>query len=52
MNRKDSLRKILLDNGTFAVFPPIGIHHNIITVFGDDRVFVERTLRQINLLVS
>lgn len=52
MNRKDSLRKILLDNGTFAVFPPIGIHHNIITVFGDDRVFVERTLRLINLLVG
>ncbi|KAI9021195.1 hypothetical protein DFJ74DRAFT_672201 [Hyaloraphidium curvatum] len=52
MNRKDALRKILQDNGAFVVFPPLGIHHNVITVFGDDRVYVERTLRQIMLLTT
>lgn len=52
MNRREQLRKIVNDNGTFVVFPPIGIHHHIVTVYGDDRVYVNRTLRQIMLLVT
>lgn len=32
INRKEALRKIVVDNGTFVVFPPLGIHHNVITV--------------------
>ena len=39
------------DNATFIEFPPIGSSNDTIFVYGDERVFVERTIRSLMLLV-
>jgi hypothetical protein len=39
------------DNATFVQFPPIGSSASLITVFGDHRVNVQRTIRSIMQLV-
>ncbi|RUP12500.1 hypothetical protein BC936DRAFT_139809, partial [Jimgerdemannia flammicorona] len=50
MHRRDELRTIMYDNGSFLQFPPLGSGHNMVTVFAENRVNAERTLRSLNLL--
>ncbi len=40
------------DNATFIQFPPLGSSTSLITVFGDNRVNIQRTIRSIMQLVS
>ncbi|ORY80183.1 hypothetical protein LY90DRAFT_500566 [Neocallimastix californiae] len=50
ISKRDALKKIMQDNATFIEFPPIGSSDDTIFVYGDERVFVERTIRSIMLL--
>ncbi|KAF8922320.1 cytoplasmic protein [Mucidula mucida] len=46
-DRPDDLRSIMSDNATFIQFPPLGSSTSLITVFGDNRVNIQRTIRSI-----
>ncbi len=52
MERMDELKTIITDNATFARFPPVGSQSSLITVFGDNRVAIERTIRAVMALAS
>jgi hypothetical protein len=45
--RADDLRAIMIDNGTFINFPPVGSQASLISVYGDHRVNIQRTIRSI-----
>ncbi|OBZ78843.1 Meiotically up-regulated gene 60 protein [Grifola frondosa] len=45
--RADDLKALMHDNATFIQFPPIGSPTSLITVLGDNRVNVQRTIRSI-----
>lgn len=47
MERIDELRTIMSDNGTYVSVPPVGSQASYITVFGDHRVNIERSIRSI-----
>ncbi|OAX39007.1 cytoplasmic protein [Rhizopogon vinicolor AM-OR11-026] len=47
LDRAEDLKSIMSDNATFVQFPPIGSSASLITVFGDLRVNVQRTIRSI-----
>ena len=51
LDRADDLKSIMSDNATFIQFPPIGSSTSLITVYGDHRVNVQRTIRGIMQLV-
>ncbi|KAG9223019.1 hypothetical protein CCMSSC00406_0000292 [Pleurotus cornucopiae] len=51
-DRADDLKTIMSDNATFIQFPPLGSSTSLITVFGDHRVNVQRTIRSIMQLVE
>jgi len=51
-DKLDEIQKIMFDNGTFINFPMIGSQASLISVYGDHRVNIERTLRAIMKLVS
>ncbi|KAI9512667.1 cytoplasmic protein [Russula earlei] len=46
-DRAEDLRAIMSDNATFIQFPPIGSSTSLITVFGDHRVNIQRTIRSV-----
>ncbi|EKM83401.1 hypothetical protein AGABI1DRAFT_65960 [Agaricus bisporus var. burnettii JB137-S8] len=46
-DRADDLRSIMSDNSTFIQFPPLGSSTSLISVFGDSKVNVQRTIRSI-----
>lgn len=46
-DRLEELRSIMIDNGTFVAFPLLGSQTSVISVFGDHRVNIERTIRSI-----
>ncbi|KAI0296599.1 hypothetical protein BC826DRAFT_1091014 [Russula brevipes] len=46
-DRAEDLKTIMSDNATFIQFPPIGSSTSLITVFGDHRVNIQRTIRSI-----
>lgn len=50
-DRAEELRTIMSDNATFIQFPPIGSSTSLITVFGDHRVNISRTIRSVMQLV-
>jgi hypothetical protein len=50
--RLEKLKAIVSDNGTYLQVPPIGSQASLMTVFGDHRVNIERTIRSIMALVS
>jgi hypothetical protein len=50
-DRNDDLKAIMNDNATFIQFPPIGSSTSLITVYGDHRVNIQRTIRSIMQLV-
>ena len=51
-DRAEDLKAIMSDNGTFIQFPALGSSTSLITVYGDHRVSVQRTIRSIMQLVS
>ncbi|KAF5355949.1 hypothetical protein D9756_004263 [Leucocoprinus leucothites] len=46
-DRAEDLRSIMSDNSTFIHFPPLGSSTSLISVFGDSKVNVQRTIRSI-----
>ncbi|KDQ63869.1 hypothetical protein JAAARDRAFT_119390 [Jaapia argillacea MUCL 33604] len=46
-DRAEELKMIMNDNGAFIQFPPIGSSTSLITVFGDNRVGIQRTIRSV-----
>lgn len=48
----DEVRTIMADNGTYLQVPSVGSQASLISVFGDHRVNIERTIRSIMGLVS
>lgn len=50
-DRVDDLKTIMNDNATFTSFPPIGSSTSLITVYGDNRVNILRTIRSVMQLV-
>ncbi|KAF7320226.1 KH domain protein [Mycena kentingensis (nom. inval.)] len=46
-DRADDLKSIVSDNATFIQFPPLGSSTSLITVYGDNRVNIQRTIRSI-----
>ncbi|KAJ6627168.1 hypothetical protein B0H10DRAFT_423110 [Mycena sp. CBHHK59/15] len=46
-DRTDDLKSIVSDNATFIQFPPLGSSTSLITVYGDHRVNIQRTIRSI-----
>lgn len=51
-DRADDLRSIMSDNATFIQLPALGSSTSLITVYGDHRVNIQRTIRSIMQLVS
>lgn len=49
--RAEDLKAIMHDNATFIQFPPIGSSTSMITVYGDHRVNIQRSVRAIMQLV-
>jgi hypothetical protein len=50
-DRAEDLKSIMSDNATYIRFPPLGSSTSLITVFGDHRVNIQRTIRSIMQLV-
>ncbi|PCH33436.1 cytoplasmic protein [Wolfiporia cocos MD-104 SS10] len=50
--RADDLKALMHDNATFIQFPPVGSSTSLITVYGDHRVNIQRTIRSIMQLAS
>ncbi|KAG2223283.1 hypothetical protein INT45_007009 [Circinella minor] len=50
LHRRDELRKIMHDNGSYIAFPSIGSGMGTVTVYAENRVNAERTLRSLNFL--
>jgi len=48
--RIDDIRNIMCDNGTYIQVPSVGSQASLITVFGDHRVNIERTIRSVMAL--
>lgn len=46
-DRTEDLKMIMNDNSTFIQFPSIGSSTSLITVFGDHRVHIQRTIRSV-----
>ncbi|KDR84755.1 hypothetical protein GALMADRAFT_107026 [Galerina marginata CBS 339.88] len=46
-DRAEDLKSIMSDNATFIQFPPLGSSTSLITVYGDHRVNIQRTIRSI-----
>ena len=51
-DRMDDLKTIMNDNATFINFPTIGSSTSLITVYGDNKVNISRTIRSVMQLVS
>jgi hypothetical protein len=46
-DRPEDLKSIMHDNATFIHFPPLGSSTSLISVYGDHRVNIQRTIRSI-----
>lgn len=51
LDHAEDLKSVMSDNATFIQFPPIGSSTSLVTVYGDHRVNVQRTIRGIMQLV-
>lgn len=51
-DRAEDLKWMMSDNATFISFPPLGDQNSMVTVFGDNRVNIQRTIRGLMQLVS
>jgi len=52
LERIDKIRKIIEYNGSYVLFPQLGVQRGIVRVQGTDMLHVERTIREIMSLVS
>jgi hypothetical protein len=50
--RLEDIKAIMNDNGTYIQVPSVGSQASLITVFGDHRVNIERTIRSVMALVG
>jgi hypothetical protein len=50
-DRAEDLKSTMSDNATFIQFPPIGSSTSLITIYGDHRVSIQRTIRSSMQLV-
>ncbi|CAO1638004.1 unnamed protein product [Parajaminaea phylloscopi] len=46
----DDLRQIMVDNGTYVGLPALGSQSSVVSVYGDNRVNIERSIRTIMAL--
>jgi KH domain len=46
-DRSDDLKTIMSDNGAFIAFPPLGSQASQVTVYGDQRSPIQRTIRSL-----
>lgn len=51
LERLDKIRKIIEYNGSYVVFPQLGVQRGVVRVQGTDMLHVERTIREIMTLV-
>ncbi|KAK4517913.1 uncharacterized protein ATC70_001262 [Mucor velutinosus] len=52
LNKRDQLRKIMRDNGSYFKFPILGSGSSSISIFAENRIYVERSIRLLNHLTS
>ncbi|KAF8343016.1 uncharacterized protein EI90DRAFT_3031069 [Cantharellus anzutake] len=52
MNRVDELKTIMRDQATYISFPALGSSASLITVFGDSRLTIERTIEAVMALAA
>lgn len=52
LERLDKVRKIIENNGSYILFPPLGHQRGVVRVQGTDVLNVERTIRELMALVS
>jgi hypothetical protein len=52
LERLDKVRKIIENNATYILMPPLGLQHGAVRVQGTDVLHVERTIRDLMSLVS
>jgi hypothetical protein len=52
LERLDKLRKIIENNATYILMPPLGMQHGQVRVQGTEVLNVERTVRELMALVS
>ncbi|OBZ82802.1 hypothetical protein A0J61_09148 [Choanephora cucurbitarum] len=50
--KRSQLRKIMMDNGSFFSFPILGATSNTVSVYAENRVNVERSIRLLNQLIT
>ncbi|TPX34494.1 hypothetical protein SmJEL517_g02809 [Synchytrium microbalum] len=50
--RRDSLIKIMYDNGVYLQLPSLGAASNVVVVTGDNRVYVERAIKALMHLAT
>lgn len=52
LGRMDKVRKIMENNGTYIMFPPLAAQRNVIRVQGVEGLHIERAMREIMILVG
>ena len=52
LDRLDQMREITEFNGSYILFPQLGLQHGMVKVQGTDLLHVERTIREIMTIVS
>ncbi|KAI8645403.1 hypothetical protein BD408DRAFT_459344 [Parasitella parasitica] len=52
LNKRDELRKIMRDNGSYFKFPLLGSGSNTVSIYAENRIYVERSIRLLNYLTS
>jgi hypothetical protein len=52
LERLDKVRKIIENNGSYILLPPLGMQRGVVRVQGTDVLHVERTVRELMALVS
>ncbi|KAJ3126186.1 hypothetical protein HK098_007818 [Nowakowskiella sp. JEL0407] len=48
---RDKLNKLMYDNATCILIPPIGSNDNLLNIMGTNRVYIERTARALMILI-
>lgn len=51
-NSKDKLKKIMNDNGVFISLPALGSQINLVTVYGENKIYLERAIRALMILTT
>lgn len=51
LERLDKIRKIIEYNGSYVLFPKLGLQHGVVRVQGTDILHVERTIRELMAIV-